>query len=72
MGKKMCEYCKEVGKFLKGKSRKCDIFGQKMSSSAFVDCYPPPAGNLTFMVGEETAWNGKINYCPMCGRKLGE
>ena len=56
----MCEYCEKGKKFSEDKTDKIkfDIYGKHLRFFGKV---------LNFPIGRDVL----INYCPMCGRKLG-
>lgn len=78
----MCEYCKyededgkEVmcGEFLLSKKINCGLFG-KIQFTAFLsepisEC---KHSHIAFSCTDDYYVHIKINYCPMCGRKLGD
>lgn len=70
----MCKYCEE-GKRGKFKGRKPDFIMMQDRFAIRIEKDEPYIGDygLTVSDNEEAVeYTEKINYCPMCGRKLGE
>lgn len=67
MGK--CSYCHDKNldgtKMMKGKSY--NILGDKYDTAVYLR---ETNNNLVVEFGNEEIFSKKINYCPMCGRKL--
>lgn len=63
-----CEYCTETDKYetlVSDNSRK--VFGTEIPLVMGISGY-----KIEVIAGDETILEKKINFCPMCGRKLSE
>lgn len=63
----MCKYCDDDSKVMSGKNYK--ILGNIFEVGAFV---LPEENKLIVEFGDEVIFAKRINYCPICGRKLNE
>lgn len=67
----MCKYCENLNdsgsEIMIGKA--FNILGCKFDTGVYVN---ESTKKLTVEFGEEEIFSKKINYCPMCGRKLNE
>ncbi len=62
----MCEYCdKKDSEIMQG--NQYNILGRTFLTGVYVG---EGSRDLIVEFGDERIFQGKINYCPMCGRKL--
>lgn len=74
----MCEYCKNDGYYKANKS----LISKKLRNNVYVDIQVnvkdkkliASIENLTMNIEDDNCFlpTKKINFCPMCGRKLGD
>lgn len=62
----MCDFCCEDGKIID--CNVYDIFGNEMTASIMISTYK--GNRIVTMLGDNEIAELRINYCPLCGRKL--